>query len=350
MADCALSFTFSKSPETLKAGDELQGQVIVKVDATCKCDGLTLAAEWRTSGKGNATTGQAEKVTLFTGTWEPGEYRYPFTYKAPVGPLTYAGQFLQIRWALMARADVPWAIDPKAEAPFVLSASPSDTAPYYFGPLYKPPDPATTGVSETPGGGKLVKKPMGLVAKLVIGAVILLIGGSMIFAIPFMAALFAPFIIFFVVKNAMVKSKLGVPDVKFFPNPVCAGQEFSVIARLNPTKDVKFGELYAELLGQERVVSGSGKHSHTHIHKLHQFRHPFPVAQREVRAGENVDLRAKLTLPPNSPLTFSAMSNNVEWTVKVSIELLGWPDWNKSFPVTVRPGTVSEAGSRFALR
>ena len=67
VADCFLSFAFSKPPSTVQPGDELQGEVVVKVDAVCRCDGLTLAAEWRTTGKGNETSGQAEPQTLFTG-------------------------------------------------------------------------------------------------------------------------------------------------------------------------------------------------------------------------------------------------------------------------------------------
>ena len=59
MASCSLSFNFSKSADTVQAGAEFQGEVVVKVDSACRCDGLTLAAEWRTSGKGNSTTGQA---------------------------------------------------------------------------------------------------------------------------------------------------------------------------------------------------------------------------------------------------------------------------------------------------
>jgi len=350
MANCTLSFDFVKPPATLQPGDEIQGEVVVRVDAACKCDGLTLAAEWHTSGKGNKATGQAEGVKLFTGEWQPGEHRYRFNYKAPVGPLTYDGELLNIGWNLLARADVPWAIDPKAEAPFVLTAATAEGTPYFFGPLYKPPDPTTWGVSETAGGGKLVKQPMGLGTKLVIGAFILLFGGGMIFALPALAILIAPFVLFFVIKNAMVKNKLGVPEVKVFPNPARATEEFSVLARLQPLKEVKLGKVYAELVGQERVVSGSGKHARTHLHPLHTYRHTFPVEQREVRAGEHVELRARLTLPPNAPLTFNAMSNAVEWNVKLSIELLGWPDWSKTLPLTVRPGAVAALPGAFARR
>jgi hypothetical protein len=350
MADCSLSFNITKRPETIRPGDEFQGEVVVKVDAACRCDGLKLAAEWRTSGKGNPASGQTESQTLFTGQWEPGEHRYRFTYRAPVGPLTYEGELLQIRWSLLATADIPWAIDPKANAPFVLSAAPSESAPYFFGPLYKPPAPETKGVSETAGGGKLVKKPMSLGVKIAVGAFVLLMGSALIFAVPAMAIMFAPFILYFVIKKAMVKNKLGEPDVRLFSNPARPGEEVSIVARLNPLKEVKLGKVYAELIGHERVVSGSGKHSRTHTHPLHTWRHMFPVEARELRAGENMELRARMTLPPNAALTFAAGSNNIEWNVKLSIELLGWPDWEKTLPLTVRPGALPADAGGFARR
>lgn len=349
MADCALSFEFTRRPENVQPGDEFEGEVVVKIDGVCRCDGLTIAAEWRTTGKGNAATGKADEQTLFKGEWQSGVHRYRFKCRAPVGPLTYAGEFLNIHWDLVARADIPWALDPKAAAPFVLNAAPAENAPYFFGPLYKPPDPSTQGVSETAGGGKLVKAPMPLGTKILIGILILLIGGSVIFAVPALLLMATPFILYFAIKKAMVKNKLGEPEVKLFANPARAGEEVTILARLNPLKEVKLGKVYAELVGQERVVHGGGKSATTHVHKLHEFRHVFPVEQRELRGGEHFELRTRLALPPNAALTFHAASNVVEWNVKVSIELLGWPDFEKTLPLTVRPGPLV-LSDRFARR
>lgn len=96
MADCSLSFNFTKRPATVRPGEEFEGEVVVKVDAACRCDGLTVAAEWCISGKGNPATGSTEGQTLFKGEWQPGEHRYRFKCRAPVGPLSYSGELLQI--------------------------------------------------------------------------------------------------------------------------------------------------------------------------------------------------------------------------------------------------------------
>lgn len=344
MADCNVTIVFSKRGATVVPGEELQGEVVVKVDAPCRCDGLTLAAEWRTSGKGNPTTGQGEVKSLFTGQWEVGEHRYRFVYKAPVGPFTHDGTLLDLNWFLHARADIPWAIDPKADAPFRLGPGPnSETDAYFFGPLYKPPAPGTRGVSETAQGGSAVKKPMGLGAKVAIGLLLTVVIGSMAMAIPVLAAILAPFALFFFVKKVMIKSKLGEPEVKILPNPARPGEEVMVVARLNPLKEVKFGKVFAELVGEERVVHGSGKHAVTHRNNLCTLAHDFPMHQREARGGEHLELRVNLKVPVGAPLTFVASSNTIEWRLKVSIELLGWPDWAQTFPITVRPAATSGA-------
>lgn len=338
MADCTLTLNCGQRGATVAPGEELSGEVVVKVDASCKCDGLTLHPEWTTSGRGNPVSGQGEKLVLFTGQWEAGEYRYRFNVRAPLGPFTYDGELLNIHWALKARADVPWAIDPKAEAPFTLKAgSGASELPYYFGPTYTPPDPKTQGVALSEGGKAIEKKPMGLGLKIFLGVFLLLAGGGIIVAVPMMAACIAPFVAFFLIRTAMVKSKLGEPEVKVFPNPVPSGEGLTVIARVVPKKAVKLGKLSAELLGQERVVRGSGKHQTTHTHRLFFQEVLFTYPQREVQGGEPMELRAALTLPPNAPLTFAAASNVVMWQVTLKIELLGWPDWSKTFPVTVRP-------------
>ena len=144
MADCRVALSLNQQGTTVSPGGELTGEVVVHVDAPVTCNGLTVVPEWRTSGAGNAATGEGEKVVLFTGQWDAGAHRYRFCVRAPLGPFTYDGKLVDVRWNVKTRADVPWAIDPKAEAPFTLSAGKNASdLPYYFGPSYQPPDPKT---------------------------------------------------------------------------------------------------------------------------------------------------------------------------------------------------------------
>ena len=171
----------------------------------------------------------------------------------------------------------------------------------------------------------------------VVIAVLVLASAGIVVAVPFLGACLAPIIAFFVIRRAMVKSKLGDPEVKISPNPACSGDAIRILARVVPKKAVKLGTLSAELMGQEKVVSGSGKHARHYTHKIHVMQVPFGFGGREVQGGEPIMLDATLQLPPGAPLTFAAPSNTVEWTVKLQIELLGWPDWEKTYPLTVRP-------------
>ncbi|MCP4500914.1 MAG: hypothetical protein GY822_13215 [Deltaproteobacteria bacterium] len=43
------------------------------------------------------------------------------------GPLTYRGELLNVDWFLKARADIPWALDPKAELVFVVQRAESSS-------------------------------------------------------------------------------------------------------------------------------------------------------------------------------------------------------------------------------
>lgn len=348
MADCRLALSFNQHGTTVAPGGELTGEVVVHVDAAVTCNGLTVFPEWRTSGSGNVATGEGEKLVLFNGQWDAGEHRYRFGLRAPLGPFTYDGKLVDVRWTLKARADVPWAIDPKAEAPFTLAAGKNaGDVPYFFGPSYTPPDPKTAGVALSEQGRAVEKKSLPTWAGVLIGLVLIMASAGIVVALPVMGLCLGPIIAFFVIRRAMVKSKLGEPEVKIFPNPAQQGEQVNVLARVVPKKAVKLGKLTAELRGQERVVSGSGKHARTHLHQIHLQQVPFELGLKEVEGGQPINLSVKLRLPPNAPLTFAAPSNSVEWTVKLQIELLGWPDWEKTFPLTVRPRAALLAATSF---
>jgi hypothetical protein len=338
MADCRLALTVHQANTTVSPGGELTGEVVVTVDAAVTCNGLTVCPEWRTSGTGNPAGGEGEKLVLFTGQWEAGEHRYRFGLRAPLGPFTYDGTLVDIRWNVKARADVPWALDPKAEVPFTLAAGKNaGDVPYYFGPNYQPPDPKTLGVALSEHGRAVTKSPTPKWAQVLVGLVLVMAAVGMTAAVPVLGVCLGPVVAFFLIRRAMVKSKLGDPEVRISPNPAIAGDAIRVLARVVPKKAVKLGKLTAELMGQERVVRGSGKHARTHFHKLHVAQVPFQFGAREVQGGEPIMLDATLQLPPGAPLTFAAPSNCVEWSVKLQLELLGWPDWDKTFPLTVRP-------------
>lgn len=132
MGNCQLVVALDASvdPERMKPtvaqGVALTGTVTVVVDESVRCDGLTVGLVMQRHDRhgGSGPHGQGETTTLFTGTWEPGTHRYPFTLEAPDRP-GYEGQVASWEWAVEANADIPWASDPRDRTPFVVASPPA---------------------------------------------------------------------------------------------------------------------------------------------------------------------------------------------------------------------------------
>ena len=122
MSKCDLSIELEGGRESYQVGEEVAGQVHVEVNKNCSCDGLKISLAWYTHGKGNEDEGEAESTVAFTGEWQAGErVSYPFRFTMPAGPLTQHGHYINIDWRIKAEADIPWALDPEAEAEILLT-------------------------------------------------------------------------------------------------------------------------------------------------------------------------------------------------------------------------------------
>ena len=112
-------------------GDQAPAVVVdgaVQAAQECTCQAVTLSRQWRTHGRGNRAKGSPRTMTLATKeTLPPGiPRRYPFEFKAPGGPATYHGHYLNLDWYVRATAEVQsvwgalFARDPRQEAEILL--------------------------------------------------------------------------------------------------------------------------------------------------------------------------------------------------------------------------------------
>lgn len=125
MSKCDLTIVLDRENRRYAGGDRITGVLRVQVNAACTCKALSISLGWRTHGKGNRDIGTPADLVLFEGEWQPGKtHEYDFEFLVPDGPATYHGRVLNLDWYLNARADIPWAIDPKAEEEVLLVPGP----------------------------------------------------------------------------------------------------------------------------------------------------------------------------------------------------------------------------------
>lgn len=337
MSKCDLQIELDEPDRTFRPGDTIKGAVRVSVDANCECDGLTLECQWETHGRGNTNSGDPTVQTLHKGPWYAGEaHRYPFELEAPAGPFTYHGHYLNVDWYLNARADIPWAIDPKANTEFLLEPPAEPT----------PPSRAAPGAG---GANAQMGMKIGLIMGCIFGTVGLVIGGIGLalgmggdwdkwVLVPFGAVfgLAGVLILYLAIRNSLAERKLGPVMFQVQPRQCGPGTTLTVDLECSPQASGEIQGITAQLRGYERCVRGSGTNKTTHTHELHSEQIELSGA-RSFAQGDELSLRGELTLPDDAPFSFESGSNDLIWDVSATIDIAGWPDWSSSQAVKVRP-------------
>lgn len=340
VARCELTIVRERSDPTYRAGDPIRGHVLVRVDSSCRCNALTLGPAWRTHGRGNTARGEAKGVELFRGEWTAGEeHAYPFELRAPSWPWTYHGHEVNLDWSLVARADIPWALDPKAEEEIVIAPGGdttdaevelerhgrATTAHARFGLCL-----ALIGLSFAMSG----------LAAMATGVLVVLQGelGGLV-AVPF-GALFAAVgagIAFLGVRNDLAQIRLGRIDVSLSARRARPGDVVTCVVRLSPRADVQLNGVTMRLRGCEVAVRGSGTNRTTHTHELHDEQVVVDGSRRSVRRLEDVELEQTFRIPADAPYSFFVPDNSVAWSISVHVDVAGWPDWTHEEPLIVLP-------------
>lgn len=344
MSKCDLRIELESSDRIFTPGQTLRGHVEVDVNARCQCNGLTLSREWRTHGRGNRASGAARELTLFSGTWQPGEtYSYAFEVEIPEsGPLSYHGHYLNVDWYLDARADIPWAFDPKAQAEVLVVPGEEPCV----GEAQSSPTLAAPGsVQNIIIGCAVAFLSIFILAGMGVSTFGVLFavgfagegGEPALFMIPFgLAFATIPCImVFFLLRNVIAQRKLGPVNLIAEPDVVVAGDTVSFSVGFTPRSEAHISSVVVTLRGSEVVVSGSGTNRSTHTHVLHAESQTLEAGSH-VRALEQVSLQGELLLPADAPASFSASDNALVWEVEVHIDIARWPDYQSSVPVRVR--------------
>lgn len=334
MSKCDLSIRLERAPPRFLPGETVRGEVDVAVNAPCTCNDLTLWFGWRTHGKGNRTEGMVAQISLFHGEWMPGmNQSYSFEFRVPSGPATYHGKLLNVDWYLRARADIPWAIDPKAETDLLVEGGEGEE--YDFGPRYQPPEEIYRKADKYLGC-RVFLFSLVAAAGVIVG---LFIGfrqpWGLLLAGLFLAAGAA--MILHTLWRGIAERKLGTPQVRIGASVAEGGERIPLSVRIRPRAPLRLEGVVVELRGLEEVVSGSGTNRTTHRHVFHQTREILDPGGRELLPQEEVVFEGAVEIPPDAPPTFAAPDNSLQWTILLRISIGGWPDWKRDYPLAVRP-------------
>ncbi len=353
MAKCDLTLHLDGEKTSFRPGDIVRGTLEVRVDKDAKCNELKVGLRWRTHGKGNSVSEEIASQVLFQGDWTAGAtWTGRFELRIPsAGPFTYNGHYLNVAWEVFARADIPWAIDPKTEIEILLEPDP-EADPDWIAAAgsshHVPKD-----FKEKVLGPESTVKPSGGCAgnALGIGCLLLLFGPMVFFlgagitrgaawargdlslgeALPWMfgaVAVLAVFIFatFKVIRNVIAKKKLGRVDFQIEPRLVRAGQDLSVRIGCKPEGSTELLGATARIVATETVVRGTGTNKSTYRQVVYEKDFEISGA-KSLAAGLPYQDGVSIPIPADAPPSFYASDNKLTWNVEARLDIARWPDW-----------------------
>src|SRR5690554_867815 len=321
-----------------QAEDGIRGADVTGVQ-TCALPILDIVLCWHMHGRGNRTSQTPIGLVLFRGDWSAGtKASYPFELELPNGPHSYHGHYLNVDWFLRARADIPWAIDPKAEREILLGPGPKTDPATYINVA----NGAHDVFAKRKGNKGFMSIFMLLFSLPFIGAGLFvmllgLIGGpgmEAIFLVPFGGVFFlsGAVVFFFATRNKFAAMKLGDIRLAWPEGIVHPGDDIPISCQIDATKGLN--GVNATLVCRETVVSGSGTNRSTYRHDI--FSRAIELKQ-SAQGGKRLSLEGGFGIPDDSPVSFYASDNELSWIVVVHIDIARWPDWKRELYLDVRP-------------
>lgn len=116
-------FELRVDQQEIAAGGEVTGRLAFAHpphEKLAKVKAVTIELRASVSGSGDRESVVGAKAVLHQGPVTLGEL--PFRLRVPAtGPVSFQGRYVKIVWEVIAELDIPWAIDPKAVQPVVVT-------------------------------------------------------------------------------------------------------------------------------------------------------------------------------------------------------------------------------------
>lgn len=323
---CTLTIEID-APETARSnGATVSGVVIVNNTKPVSCRGLEVTSYWSTHGRGNVDMGDVDQSMVFEGEWEANrEYRYPFSLKTATWPPTYYGTYLNVSHFVRARAKVPWSSDPKATAEFTVVAN---SAPEDLKPTTK----------ESPKSNSILGWVIGGLILLVVGT---LFGAILLVLLPLAGIAWGCYWFF---RVFLPRQITGAIESSFEPQRLGAGETIQGQMKFTPKRNARINGISWSLSCVEKCVSGSGTKKTTHRHEI--LRKTERLAEAGLlRAGLTQSFHFLCPIPETAAPSLKFSDNELIWEGELRIDIPRWPDWVKTFPLTVVPSKNSLAAS-----
>ena len=323
MPKCKLDLILDEPDVVHPGGGTISGRVEVTVDKDVTCKGLEVRTHWTTHGSGNIDIGSEDSVIIYQGDWRAG-HRATYAFEVPISewPPTYHGHHLNIEHFVEARANIPWAFDPKASQPFQMHSTKHE---------------GTGKKSSYKQGG------FNWIGLLFAFAALAFFfnAGPRLFSLSsigvwFLGGIGVIVLVFWIIRSVLPKWALGSVSAELDAESYCTGGTIGGTISISPRKSVQINGIQMTVSGQEKCVSGSGSNRRTHRHTLYEGKEQLAESMI-LNPGHPNQFALGFTLPADAPPSIDLDDNEIQWSVDLRIDIPSWPDWYISMPIQINP-------------
>lgn len=129
------------------------------------------------------------------------------------------------------------------------------------------------------------------------------------------------------------------PIIAVHPPQARVGDQVKMSYQQAFKKDMQIHKLSFQLILKEtaRYRRGTNTYTVTHEHVIDEFGY----GQRSIRRGEVVADEWQLQIPMQGVPTFKGRNNQLQWYIKVHIDIKGWLNFKRNYEILVLPERVN---------
>ncbi len=154
------------------------------------------------------------------------------------------------------------------------------------------------------------------------------------FTFPFAVIGLGLVVVFF--RQLLVTTGVGPTFLEISDQPLVPGRRYDLF--LSQTGRLKMNSLEVLFVCEEEATYRHGTDTRTETHRV--FEQPvFRQEGFEVRHGVPFEARFRVEVPAGGMHSFQSEHNEVNWRLIVKGDVVGWPSYERSFPVIVCPNS-----------
>lgn len=154
-----------------------------------------------------------------------------------------------------------------------------------------------------------------------------------LFVVPFVVG--GILLIVRLIRQLLVTTGVGPTRVEISEHPLQPGKQCRLL--VSQSGRLKVNSLSVLLVCEEEATYRQGTNTRTESRQVYQ-QEVFRREDFDIHRGMPFEAECELDVPAGAMHSFKADHNEVNWKLVVRGDVAGWPDYQRAFPVIVRPG------------